>query len=302
MTKFEAACREFIASRGSPRTRTAYLGDLRRWLDYCEERGADPAAPTLTLSSSFRDELQETFAPLTVRRVLSSLSKMYRRAVAREDRLASWNPFDPDALDRPPDSSEGKTELVSAQHARAILAEADADDSPRGRRDAAIIHLIHATGMRRMSAVGLRRNDVIERSEQMVVRVPKKGGGEQEIEVTDEAASAIRRWLEVAPASRWLFSNLRSEKTDEDNAKDRRLSGATVNEALVRLTERAGTPHVHPHQFRASLATDALDAGVPLRDVQAMLGHADPKTTLRYDRGRRGAGVAATVAQHRDKK
>ena len=45
-----------------------------------------------------------------------------------------------------------------------------------------------------------------------------------------------------------------------------------------------GLPRESPHSLRHSLITAALDAGVPLRDVQEAASHADPRTTMRYDR------------------
>ncbi len=51
---------------------------------------------------------------------------------------------------------------------------------------------------------------------------------------------------------------------------------------------RGGRDHQahQPHSLRHSFITAALDAGVPLRDVQEAASHADPRTTMRYDRGR----------------
>ena len=59
---------------------------------------------------------------------------------------------------------------------------------------------------------------------------------------------------------------------------------------------------VHPHSFRAAYITDALDSGLQLHEVQAAVHHADPATTLRYDRRERGAGVAAQVEKFRGMK
>jgi hypothetical protein len=54
-----------------------------------------------------------------------------------------------------------------------------------------------------------------------------------------------------------------------------------------RLARKAGiTKRISPHSLRHSFITAALDAGVPLRDVQEAASHADPRTTMRYDRGR----------------
>jgi site-specific recombinase XerD len=54
-----------------------------------------------------------------------------------------------------------------------------------------------------------------------------------------------------------------------------------------RLAKRAGiTKRIGPHSLRHSFIPAALDAGVPLRDVQEAASHADPRTTMRYDRAR----------------
>ena len=62
-----------------------------------------------------------------------------------------------------------------------------------------------------------------------------------------------------------------------------------------RLARTASIEHtVSPHSLRHGFVTAALDAGVPLRDVQDAAGHADPRTTRRYDRGRHSLDRAAT--------
>lgn len=52
--------------------------------------------------------------------------------------------------------------------------------------------------------------------------------------------------------------------------------------------------HISPHTLRHAFITAALDAGVPLRDVQEAASHADPRTTMRYDRGRQSLDRHAT--------
>jgi site-specific recombinase XerD len=58
---------------------------------------------------------------------------------------------------------------------------------------------------------------------------------------------------------------------------------------LRRLAEVAGVrlPRRHPHMLRHTFVTTMLDAGVDLRDVQIAARHADPRTTMRYDRARK---------------
>ena len=56
---------------------------------------------------------------------------------------------------------------------------------------------------------------------------------------------------------------------------------------VTRIAKAAGIPrHINPHSLRHAAITNALDAGVPLRDAQILARHADPRTTEHYDRAR----------------
>jgi integrase len=67
----------------------------------------------------------------------------------------------------------------------------------------------------------------------------------------------------------------------------RRLDRHGAARIVRRVARRAGiTKPVGPHTLRHAFITAALDAGVPLRDVQEAASHADPRTTIRYDRAR----------------
>ncbi|MEU6074008.1 site-specific integrase [Micromonospora sp. NPDC047074] len=87
-----------------------------------------------------------------------------------------------------------------------------------------------------------------------------------------------------------------------DRAVDERTSGSILRNTLgVRMDRHFATgrlrhlahtagirmPRMHPHMLRHTLVTTLLDAGVGLRDVQIAARHADPRTTMRYDRARR---------------
>ena len=72
---------------------------------------------------------------------------------------------------------------------------------------------------------------------------------------------------------------------------DRHAAGRIVR----RVARRAGIgKRVGPHTLRHAFITAAFDAGVPLRDVQEAASHADPRTTMRYDRGRQSLDRHAT--------
>jgi integrase/recombinase XerD len=75
-----------------------------------------------------------------------------------------------------------------------------------------------------------------------------------------------------------------------------RLDPRTAHRWVRSIGQRAGLDHVHPHMPRAAFITAALDAGVPLRDVQLAARHADPRTTTIYHRRRQNLGRHAAYA------
>ena len=80
----------------------------------------------------------------------------------------------------------------------------------------------------------------------------------------------------------------------EGGRMDRYCADRMVKRLVKRLVKRAGiTKRISPHSLRHSFIT-TLDAGVPLRDVQEAASHADPRTTMRYDRARRSLDRHAT--------
>jgi site-specific recombinase XerD len=78
-------------------------------------------------------------------------------------------------------------------------------------------------------------------------------------------------------------------------ADGRRLDRHGAGRIARRIARRAGiTKTIGPHTLRHAFITAALDAGVPLRDVQEAASHADPRTTMRYDRARTSLDRHAT--------
>ena len=75
-----------------------------------------------------------------------------------------------------------------------------------------------------------------------------------------------------------------------------RLDPRTAYRWVRTIGRRAGLDHVHPHMLRAAFIMAALDAGVPLRDVQLAARHADPRTTTVYDRRRQNFDRHAAYA------
>lgn len=290
MSVFEVAARAHAASRAAKGTRKIYNAALDRWLAWCEHNGhLDPTRPSLFSAAAFRDELQSELAGQTVRRILASLSSLYSAAMDSEVPLATWNPFR--KLPRPPADAYARTEAFSQEESRAILTAVDQDTSEYGVRDAAILWLLYETGLRRASIAGLTRpDDLFTRDGKFMVRVVLKGGKRGEAEVPEMAATALKKWLDTAPPSRFVFPARRNKGS---------LDPTAVNKIVLRYAKVAKVSHAHPHRFRATYATDAIDALVPIHDLQASMHHSSTRITQRYDRGTRGKGVSSAVAKFR---
>lgn len=274
----------WIETRRSKQTRAAYKRDLETWSTWCDESGADKRSPAPEQAAAFRDALLAMRAPLSVRRVLSTLSSVWTAT-----RHGERNPFSERSLPRPPASSYSRTEALSDEDARRLVAAAgERGEAPL--RDRALLLVLWTTGMRRSSAASAARSGLFWRDGTRLLRHRVKGGAEVESELTDEASRAVDAWLAEAPRSRWLFCRL-------DGGA---LSPQSVTRVVAAAAVAANVKEAHPHMFRAAFVTRALDAGVALERVQRAAHHSDPRSTQRYDRGRRGAGVVAEVAALRE--
>jgi integrase/recombinase XerD len=145
-----------------------------------------------------------------------------------------------------------------------------------GGRDHALISLLALNGLRVSEAIGADIEDLgLERGHRTLT-IRRKGGKV----VTVPLAPRTARAIDLAVGERCdgpIFVGLDGKRID------RHAAGRIVR----RIARRAGiAKRVGPHTLRHAFITAALDAGVPLRDVQEAASHADPRTTMRYDRAR----------------
>jgi integrase/recombinase XerD len=145
-----------------------------------------------------------------------------------------------------------------------------------GARDHALVSLLALNGLRDSEAIGANIEDLgLERGHR-TLRILRKGGKVVTIPLAPRTARAI----DLAVGERCegpIFVGASGERID------RHAAGRIVRR-IARRAEIA--KRVGPHTLRHAFITAALDAGVPLRDVQEAASHADPRTTMRYDRAR----------------
>ena len=140
-------------------------------------------------------------------------------------------------------------------------------------RDLAIIDLLASSGMRVGEMVALNRDDINFNERECVVF----GKGSKQRLVYFDARTKIH------------LQNYLDSRTDSDpalfvtlRAPFQRLQIGGVEVRLRELGKRLLIPKVHPHKFRRTLATSAIDKGMPIEQVQQLLGHQKIDTTMHY--------------------
>ena len=146
-------------------------------------------------------------------------------------------------------------------------------DHCEGIRDLALIDLLASTGMRVSELVKLNRNDIDFENRECIVT----GKGDKQRRVYFDARTKIhlqRYFAERIDDNPALFVSLLAPYD--------RLQISGVEIRLRRLGRELNIPKVHPHKFRRTLATMAIDKGMPIEQVQHLLGHQSLDTTLQY--------------------
>jgi integrase/recombinase XerD len=250
-------------------TREAYALDLRQFTTWCRARSlALFAVRRADIEGFARDLEAKGRARATVTRRLSTIAGFYRYAV-EEELLAS----SPAAhVRRPRVDYESHAVALDRNELGALLVAAGLGTAG----EHALISLLALNGLRVSEAVGADIEHLgLERGHRTLT-ITRKGGKI----VTIPLAPRTARALDLAIGEHTegpLFV-----------ARDgRRLDRHGAGRIVRKTARRAGIAKtVTPHTLRHAFITAALDAGVPLRDVQEAASHADPRTTMRYDRAR----------------
>ena len=151
-------------------------------------------------------------------------------------------------------------------------------NTPEGKRDRAMLELLYATGLRVTELVSLDVDDM--NMSAPYVRCTGKGSKERTIPIHEQAAAAVREYMDNGRAA--LVKN-RKESALFVNRRGERLTRQGFWLILKQYAKEANiTTSVTPHTLRHSFATHMLRGGAPLRNVQELLGHANISTTQVY--------------------
>lgn len=290
----------FLANKRSANTRRAYAADLGAFARYLGAADQAEAARVVLAADvaavvAWRDAMiADGCAPSTVARRLAAARTFYTfaRAVGAVER----NPAELVEAPRV-EAARQRAPHVEAAGARRLLDSPDTS-TVRGLRDRAILGLLACSGLRRAEVAGLRAGDVKCSPVGVTATVDGKGGKVRTVDVDRATAAALLAYLaaagrplDQAEASAPMFRGIGPHAGASGIALD------TVDHLVRAHAARAGVEAVGgavaPHALRRTFATVALDRGASLEALRRTMGHADPRTTARYDR-RREASV--TVA------
>lgn len=270
----------------SDHTRAAYRRDVGAWLDWCRARDLDPLAATFIHTNGYARDLETTRGPATVARMLSGLSSWYAFLV----KLGALPASPVTGADRPKVSRDQSATIgLTAGEVDQLLAAADQDHGPARTRTVAQLAVLADLGLRVGELVGLDLADLGHERGHRTIRFTGKGGAPRRRALTPGSTAALDAYLaERAAAAGVPVDELRAGPLFV-TATGARVDRHAMFRLIRRLAVAAGIPaaaKLSPHSLRHAFATAARSEGVPLEDVQDAMGHADPRTTRRYDRDR----------------
>lgn len=154
-------------------------------------------------------------------------------------------------------------------------------------REAALIEFLYATGIRVDELVRLKWKDIDVRHMDFIVR--GKGNKQREAEFNERAGFYLLRYFEERMKierrtrdemlERPLFARRKKDPVTKDYEA---VSDNGIRHILSEIGKAAGVEHIHPHKFRRTFATDAINRGMPLEHLMILMGHEQHDTTLRY--------------------
>ena len=258
-------------------TREAYALDLRQYATWCQQRCLRLFQARRADIECFARDLEALGrARATITQRLCTVAGFYRYAVEEE------------LLDHCPAAHVRRPRLDYESHATGLdrneLGVMLVATGLGSAAEHALISLLALNGLRVSEATGACIEALgTERGHRTLV-ITRKGGKVVTIPLAPRKARAIDLAIGERPEGPIFLA-----------PGGRRLDRHGAARIVGRVARRAGiTKPVGPHTLRHAFITAALEVGVPLRDVQDAASHADPRTTMRYDRARASLDRHAT--------
>ncbi|MFN2449228.1 MAG: tyrosine-type recombinase/integrase [Candidatus Baltobacteraceae bacterium] len=262
--------------RRSDRTAAEYLGDLKLFAAFVDGEAAPDRVLLEASTSNIRrfliDMTRRRLSAAAVRRRVAALRAFYK--FAKRENLRGDNPVVDIGMVKLPGRLP---KAISIKDTERLLSTKGAAGTPewQRRRDAAILELLYATGIRRAELVGIDLSDID--FDQRTIRVVGKGNKERFVMFNAFAGEALQRYLAVRPPSSdgaLLVSRL-----------GHRLSYPQVGNIFRLFVKLSGLEgKITPHTMRHSFATHLHQRGVDIMTIKELLGHESVATTQIYSK------------------
>ena len=257
----------------SNNTVISYHRDLNQMASFLESKGiTEVGKVTKTSLNSYILELEkEGKAAATVSREMASIKAFFHYAF-RQGMIRR----DPSEFMKAPKVEKKAPVILTLDEVNALL-EQPGGDSPKEKRDKAMLELLYATGIRVSELIGLKLEDLNLKVGYIVCRDRNK---ERMVPFGKHVKEALTDYLERARGellkggeSPWLFTNCSGKP----------MSRQGFWKLIKYYGEKAGIKSdITPHTLRHSFAAHLVLSGADIRAVQAMLGHSDAATTQIY--------------------
>ena len=256
--------------------------DLRRFIGWCDERSLEhPNQITKVILDAYQQHLyyyrQDNGNPLTptTRNHYISSIKMFFKWLAQENYL----PYNPASEVIAPRPTASRLPLVLTPHQVEDILQQPSLDTAYGVRDRAVLEVFYATGIRRLELCRLEMQDVVLAQQLLYVR-KGKNGKDRLLPLGERASYWLARYINDARPQ--LVIDMR-EETLFLNDYGERFRDSKLGDRVKRFMANAGiVAEGSCHLLRHAMATHMLENGAELRYIQAMLGHADLKSTQIY--------------------
>ncbi|MGE0532988.1 MAG: tyrosine recombinase XerC [Hyphomonadaceae bacterium] len=264
--------------RFSDNSVAAYERDVAAFLGFLSGHlGGEPSAKDLAELEprdlraylAYRRQGPDALGDRSISRALAAIRSFFRylerRHGVKNARLS---------LVRGPKLKRSLPRPVSEGAARNLIAEAANADDWQGARDAALLTLLYAAGLRISEALALTGGDLPLPE---VLRVHGKGGKERVVPLLAAARQAVARYVELCPYA--IDEDAPLFRANRGGAFSPRMAQALMERLRIRL----GLPSsATPHALRHAFATHLLANGADLRAIQDLLGHESLSTTQSY--------------------
>ncbi len=267
-------------------TRRIYRIDSRHFTSWLAKQGLVILAVSFEDISEYRAYLADNCQnKATASRRLVIARRMLEVAVILK--LRTDNPAQYVSGFKGGDQETTHTALTRGQ-ARALLDSID-QSLNKGKRDYALILLLLRTGLRRAEAAGLTIGDLSQEQGHNIALIRHgKGDKRRRVKIPVDVRRAISDYLEAlglreTPLGAAVNAPLFVRFKKGDKSKTLGLDGLDIERIVEGYAKRLGID-LSPHGLRASFVTLALEGGAKLEQVQYAAGHADPRTTERYQK------------------